>query len=110
MALNVEDVKVVATEVQTSVTKVQGSVTKVQDVVSELQVDIHYLVTEAQSKPKEAKKIFGIDKMTEAERKAALRKTTLVCFRVLDIFQTSFSSSYRISRSLRKTKILSSFD
>lgn len=56
------------------------TVSDTQATVSELQIDVRLLVQEAQSKPKEAKKIFGVDRMTEAERKAALRKTTLVRF------------------------------
>lgn len=85
MALNVEDLKGAASEVQ-------GSVTKVQGVVSKLQVDIQFLVKEAQSKPKAANKIFGIDRMTKAERRAALHTTTLV--RSLDILPTA-TVSYR---------------
>lgn len=101
MALNVEDLKGATTEVQ-------GSVSKVSAVVSELQVDIRFLVQEAESKPKAANKIFGVDRMSEAERKAALHTTTLVRF--LDILRTRSSSLHRISRSLRKRKISSSSD
>lgn len=54
MALNVEDLKGAASEVQ-------GRMSKVQGVVSELQVNIQFLVQEAQSKPKEANRIFGVD-------------------------------------------------
>lgn len=69
MALNVEDLKSAASEIR--------------DVVSELKVDIQFLVQEAERKPKEANKLFGVDRMTEAERKKALRRTSLVRFLVL---------------------------
>lgn len=71
MALNVEDLKV-------STSNIRGSVSKMLGIVPELQVDIRRLVQEADSKPKEAHKIFGVDRMTKEERKAVLRKTTLV--------------------------------
>lgn len=73
MALNVEDLKGTASNIQ-------GYVSKMHGIVSELQVDIRLLVQEADSKPKEAHKIFGVDRMTKEERKAALRKTTLVWY------------------------------
>lgn len=69
MALNVEDLKSAASEIR--------------DAVSELKVDIQFLVQEAERKPKEANKLFGVDRMTEAERKKALRRTSLVRFLVL---------------------------
>lgn len=68
MALSEEDRKDTTT----------GILSELQGVVSELQVEIRSLVREAESKPKVARKIFGVDRMTEAERKAALLKTTLV--------------------------------
>lgn len=69
MALNVEDLKSAASEIR--------------DAVSELKVDIQFLVQEAERKPKEANKLFGVDRMTETERKKALRRTSLVRFLVL---------------------------
>lgn len=69
MALNVEVLKSAASEIR--------------DAVSELKVDIQFLVQEAERKPKEANKLFGVDRMTEAERKKALRRTSLVRFLVL---------------------------
>lgn len=69
MALNVEDLKSAASEIR--------------DAVSELKVDIQFLVQEAERKPKEANKLFGVERMTEAERKKALRRTSLVRFLVL---------------------------
>lgn len=69
MALNVEDLKSAASEIR--------------DAVSELKVDIQFLVQEAERKPKEADKLFGVDRMTEAERKKALRRTSLARFLVL---------------------------
>lgn len=69
MALNVEDLKSAASEIR--------------DAVSELKVDIQFLVQEAERKPKEANKLFGVDRMTEVERKKALRRTSLVRFLVL---------------------------
>lgn len=47
---------------------------------SRIRGDIDFLVQVAQSDPNEAKKIFGIDRMTAEQRKAALHRTTLVGF------------------------------
>lgn len=85
-----------------------GMLSKLQGVVSELQVEIRSLVREAESKPKVARKIFGVDRMTEAERKAALLRTTLV--RYLHVERTQNSQLCRIFPSLRKRKSLPSPD
>lgn len=92
MALSEEDRKDTTT----------GILSELQGVVSELQVEIRSLVREAESKPKVARKIFGVDRMTEAERKAALLKTTLV--RYLHVERTQNSQLRRIFPSLRKRK------
>lgn len=64
MALNIEDTK--------------GVVLGIQADVSKLKAEFRILVEEAEIKPNAANKVFGIDKMTGPERRAALRKTTLV--------------------------------
>lgn len=50
-----------------------------------MKVDISILVQTAGNDANGAKKVFGIDQMSTTERKAALRKTTLVSFRGLSV-------------------------
>lgn len=87
MALNVEDLKSPVLEIRTSTSKIQdlmsetrASATNIQSGISQLQVDIRNLVMEVGAKPKAANKVFGVDRMTEAERRSSLRKTSLVRF------------------------------
>lgn len=45
---------------------------------AQIQLDVKSLVHSAEHNPREANKIFGIDRMTNEQRGVALRKTTLV--------------------------------
>lgn len=48
--------------------------------VSQLREDITTAVMSAENNQEEARKIFGVDRMTPEQRRTTLRKATLVCF------------------------------
>lgn len=65
-------------ETQGDVSKIQDSTANILTNISNLEVYLSRLVEKAKTEPEAANTVFGVDQMSEAERKAALRKTTLV--------------------------------
>lgn len=53
---------------------------KMNNVVTQLQGDLKSRVEVAERDSGEARKIFGVNQMSNEERKVELRKATLVCF------------------------------
>lgn len=65
-------------ETQGDVSKIQDSTANIQKNIYNLSADISRLVEKVKTEPEAANTVFGVDQMSEAERKAALCKTTLV--------------------------------
>lgn len=91
MSLKIEDMKGPVTETRGNLSEIHVSTAEIQTNVFKLSEDIRSVLEEVENKPKAANKIFGVDRMTEGERKAALRKATLVRSFLLPVEQKAHS-------------------